>query len=90
MVKVHKNCPESYKAEAESVVKKTTQRIKEIRLKLESTITATQEDTRDILTYLIGHDQGREQIIKLLNRGQLAMHGLRNHDPTIFLYGPSG
>ena len=90
MVKVHKNCPDSYKAEAESVVKKTTQRLKEIRIKVQSIITETQVDNTDILTYLIGHDQVREQIIKLLNRGQLAMHGLRNHDPTIFLYGPSG
>ena len=41
MLKVNQNCPESYKAEAESVVKKTTQRMKEIRIKEQSTITAT-------------------------------------------------
>ena len=90
MVKVHENCPENYKEEAESAVKKVTQRMKEINKELQSIRPTTQEDSGDNLTYLIGHDKVRQQIINLLKRNQLAMHGLRNHDTQIFLYGPSG
>ena len=86
MVKVHQNCPESYKAEAEIVVKKATERMKEINTNMQNIHPATREDGGDTLTYLIGHDHVRDQI----NRSQLAMHGLRNHDPAIFMYGPSG
>ena len=75
MVKVHQNCPESYKAEAEIVVKKATERMKEININMQNIHPATQEDSGDTLTYLIGHDLVRDQIIKLLNRSQLAMHG---------------
>ena len=76
MVKVHQHCPESYKAQAESLVKKVTLRMKEVYKELQSINQETQEDTRDTLTYLIGHDQVRDQIIKLLHRSQLVMHGL--------------
>ena len=68
-------------------VKKTAQRTKEIRIKVQNNIKETQEDTIDILTNLIGHDQVRVQIIKLLNRGQLVMHGLRSHDPLLSCMG---
>ena len=87
MIKVHQNCPESYKTYAESAVKKVTLKMKEIKEHLQSVHQATQEDTRDTPTYLIGHDQVRDKIIKLLNMNQLVMHGLRIHDTTIFFYG---
>ena len=64
--------------------------MKEINKELQSIRPTTQEDSGDNLTYLIGHDKVRQQIINLLKRNQLAMHGLRNHDTQIFLYGPSG
>ena len=71
MIKVHQKCPESYKTDAESAVKKVTIRMKEIREHLQSVHQATQQDSRDSLTYLIGHDQVRDKIIKLLNMNQL-------------------
>ena len=93
MLKVHQNCPENYKVEAENTVKGATQRMRDINEKRQGMKTATQkyrDDTEDILTYLIGHEEVRHQIIKLLQRVQLSMHGLRSHDTTIFLYGASG
>ena len=56
MIKVHQNCPENCKDEAQSAVKKVTQRMKVINEKLRNIRPTTQEDrgdTEDILTSLM-------------------------------------
>ena len=89
MREVLDKCPETYKEEAIKGVKYAKSMVEDVHMHLQSK--KQQETKKGALDEVVGQDEVRDKIVKILKRTQIAMkHNLPSDDPSIFLYGPAG
>ena len=86
---IHEKCPESYRDEAIESVKYAKSVVECLHMQLKS---KNESETKaGVLSQVVGQDEVRDKIVKLLKRRQYARDiNQHNDDPSIFMYGPSG